>query len=125
MRLTVLLVSCSMVSMAAWPRMGLTMANAEKEREKKAMPVSPGRPKGVPNKTTQLLKDAILKAAEQAGNKVGDDGMVSYLEVQATENPGPFMSLLGKVLPMQVTGAGGGPILSVTRIELVSPDGDS
>jgi hypothetical protein len=124
MRLTALLVSGSMESMAAWPRMGLTMDIAEKERQKKAMPVSPGRPKGVPNKTTQLLKDAILKAAEQAGNKVGDDGMVSYLEVQATENPGPFMSLLGKVLPMQVTGAGGGPILSVTRIELVSPDDD-
>jgi hypothetical protein len=84
-----------------------------------------GRPKGALNKTTSLLKDAILKAAEQAGNKVGDDGMVSYLEFQATENPGPFMSLLGKVLPMQVTGAGYGPILSVTRIELVSPDDDS
>ena len=83
----------------------------EKERPKKAMPVSPGRPKGVPNKTTQLLKDAILKAAEQAGNKVGDDGMVSYLEVQATENPGPFMALLGKVLPMQFTGEVNGDII--------------
>jgi hypothetical protein len=65
-----------------------------------------GRPKGVPNKTTALLKDAILKAAERAGNKLGDDGMVSYLEVQAVTNPGPFMSLLGKVLPMQVVGEG-------------------
>ena len=27
----------------------------------------PGRPKGVPNKATALLKDAILKAAETAG----------------------------------------------------------
>ena len=70
-----------------------------------------GRVKGVPNKTTQLLKDAILKAAEQAGNKVGNDGLVSYLEVQAVENPGPFMSLLGKVLPMQITGEGGGEIV--------------
>ena len=65
-----------------------------------------GRPKGSPNKTTALLKDAILKAAEQAGNKVGEEGLVSYLEHQATENPGPFMSLLGKVLPMQVSGPG-------------------
>jgi len=65
-----------------------------------------GRKKGVPNKTTAILKDAILKAAEQAGNKVGDDGMVSYLALQAEENPGPFMSLLGKVLPMQVEGTG-------------------
>jgi hypothetical protein len=74
-----------------------------------------GRAKGTPNKTTALLKDAILKAAERAGNKVGDDGMVSYLEVQATENPGPFMSLLGKVLPMQITGEGGGSV----QVELV------
>ena len=70
-----------------------------------------GRPKGALNKTTALLKDAILKAAEQAGNKVGNDGMVSYLEVQATENPGPFMSLLGKVLPMQITGEDGKDII--------------
>ena len=66
----------------------------------------PGRPKGVPNKTTQLLKDAILKAATEAGN--GD--MVEYLKLQAVENPGPFMALLGKVLPMQVVGEEGGAI---------------
>lgn len=70
----------------------------------------PGRPKGLPNKTTQLLKDAILKAAEEAGGK---DGMVGYLVVQAKTNPQSFLPLLGKVLPMQVTGEGGGPV-SVT-----------
>lgn len=69
-----------------------------------------GRPKGSVNKTTALLKDAILKAAENAGNKVGDAGLVSYLEQQAEANPGPFMALLGKVLPMQVTGEEGGAI---------------
>lgn len=69
-----------------------------------------GRAKGTPNKTTALLKDAILKAAENAGNKIGDNGLVSYLEEQASVNPGPFMSLLGKVLPMQVTGEDGGAI---------------
>lgn len=69
-----------------------------------------GSRKGVPNKTTALLKDAILRAAEKAGNKVGDEGLVSYLEDQADKNPGPFMSLLGKVLPMQVTGEDGGAI---------------
>lgn len=61
-----------------------------------------GRKKGTPNKTTALLKDAILKAAELAG---GDkDGLVEYLRTQATANPGPFMALLGKVLPLQVNG---------------------
>lgn len=64
-----------------------------------------GRPKGAANKTTALLKDAILKAAENAGNKVGEgNGLVSYLEQQAVDNPGPFLSLLGKVLPMQIAG---------------------
>lgn len=58
-----------------------------------------GRKKGTPNKTTALLKDAILKAAEQAG---GEDGLIGYLKDQAEANPGPFMALLGKVLPMQV-----------------------
>jgi len=58
-----------------------------------------GRAKGTPNKTTALLKDAILKAAEEAG---GNEGLVGYLKAQAAANPGPFMALLGKVLPMQV-----------------------
>lgn len=67
----------------------------------------PGRPKGVPNKTTALLKDAILEAAEKAGGK---GGLVGYLTTQAMENPQSFMPLLGKVLPMQVTGEDGGPL---------------
>jgi hypothetical protein len=65
-----------------------------------------GRTKGTPNKTTALLKDAILKAATDAGK--GD--MAAYLEKQALENPGPFMALLGKVLPMQITGENDGPV---------------
>jgi hypothetical protein len=78
-----------------------------KQRPKKVMPVSPGRPKGVPNKTTALLKDAILQAAENAGGK---EGLVGYLQTQAVLNAGPFMALLGKVLPMQVTGPDDGAL---------------
>lgn len=66
-----------------------------------------GRAKGTPNKTTALLKDAILKAATNAG---GNGGLVGYLELQATENPGPFMALLGKVLPMQIAGDQNAPL---------------
>jgi len=70
-----------------------------------------GRPKGTPNKTTALLKDAILKAATDVGeNGDGKDGLVGYLRIQAQAQPAAFMSLLGKVLPMQVTGEGGGAI---------------
>ncbi len=66
-----------------------------------------GRQKGTPNKTTALLKDAILMAATEAG---GEDGLTGYLKAQASENPGPFMSLLGKVLPMQLAGDPDPPI---------------
>jgi len=67
----------------------------------------PGRPKGVPNRTTTLLKDAILKAATDAG----DGDMAAYLTGQARANPGPFMALLGKVLPMQIAGDSENPIV--------------
>jgi len=75
------------------------------------------------NKNTRMLKDALLQAAEQAGGK---DGLIGYLRTQATENPGPFMSLLGKVLPMQVSGEDGEPIKTVTTIVLqgVSANGN-
>lgn len=58
-----------------------------------------GRQKGTPNRRTALLKDAVLEAAERAGD---GEGMVGYLEQQARENPGPFLALLSKVLPAQV-----------------------
>jgi hypothetical protein len=72
-----------------------------------------GRAKGTPNKTTALLKDAILRAAEAAG---GPEGLVGYLQAQATANPGPFMALLGKVLPLQIGGDPDNPVVvSITR----------
>lgn len=80
-----------------------------------------GRKKGTPNKTTKLLKEAILKAAENAG----DGDMVEYLTQQARTNPGPFMALLGKVLPMQIAGDPENPLQTVTRIELVAPEHDN
>ena len=83
-------------------------------------PANRGRKKGMPNKTTTQLKEAILAAAEQAG---GDGGLVNYLHDQARMNPGHFMTLLGKVLPMQVAGDKDAPLqqrLSVSW-ESVSP----
>jgi hypothetical protein len=71
----------------------------------------PGRPKGVPNKTTAALKDMILGALNNKGG-------VLYLEKQADQNPTAFLSLVGKVLPMTVAGTGdSGEIIH--RIELV------
>jgi hypothetical protein len=56
-----------------------------------------GRPKGTPNKNTKALKDMILGALAGAGGE-------AYLMRQANENPGPFMTLVGKVLPTQIAG---------------------
>lgn len=62
-----------------------------------------GRPAGVPNKLTGQLKDMILGALDKAG---GED----YLLKQAQENPTAFLTLIGKVLPMQLTGDDGAPL---------------
>ena len=76
----------------------------------------PGRPKGVPNKVTGQLKEMILAALDKAH----DDGGVGYLMQQARDNPNAFLSLVGKVLPMTVSGDPENPLAIVTRIELVA-----
>jgi hypothetical protein len=79
----------------------------------------PGRPKGLQNKTTILLKDALLQAATEAGGKAG---LVGYLKTQAIKNPGFFMQQLGKILPLQVTGADGGPVMIVTGVQRLADE---
>lgn len=70
-----------------------------------------GRQKGTPNKTTATLKEAILLAAEKVGNDgKGKDGLTGYLVHVASTDVKAFSALLGKVLPMQVTGEDGGPL---------------
>lgn len=70
-----------------------------------------GRPAGTPNKTTRLLKEAILQAAEAVGeNGKGKDGLVGYLTRIARRDVRAYATLLGKVIPLQVSGPGGGPV---------------
>ena len=66
----------------------------------------PGRPRGSSNKSNRLLKEAILQALDEAH----PNGAVAYLKEQAELNPGPFLTLIGKVLPLQVSGEGGDAI---------------
>jgi len=88
--------------MAEKPKVGLDRAKT-------------GRAKGTPNKTTALMKDAIIQAANAAG---GAGGMVGYLTLQAHENPGPFMALMGKVLPTQIADANGNKLVFPSEIIL-------
>jgi hypothetical protein len=79
-----------------------------------------GRPKGRPNKTTAMLREAILRAGEKAGGK---DGLEGWLVDLAKNQPVAYATLLGKILPLNLAGDDDGGTLRITRIELVAPAG--
>ena len=56
-----------------------------------------GRPKGVPNKLTRTIKEAIEVSFEKVGG-------ADYLARMAIEQPVAYMGLLGKILPTQISG---------------------
>jgi len=83
-------------------------------------PGNAGRREGSVNKTTRLLKEAVLLAAELEGDvslqrlkemalysesereTARRGGLVGYLRFLARKHPQAFTTLLGKVLPLQV-----------------------
>lgn len=76
-----------------------------------------GRKAGTPNVTSGELREMIVAAVSQKGG-------VAYFVRQADENPTAFMALIGKILPMQVTGENGAAIRAIHEIVLrgVRPD---
>lgn len=81
-----------------------------------------GREKGKPNKTTMLLKEAIIMAAECEGlDRRGKDGLVGYLRYLSRREPAVFGRLMEKLLPYQLTGKDGSPMQMVhtTKDQLV------
>jgi len=70
-----------------------------------------GRQKGTSNKTTALLKDAILKAAEATGEDgKGKGKLTGYCKWLAVSEPKAFAGLLGKILPTQISGDPDNPL---------------
>src|SRR4051795_4544151 len=67
-------------------------------------PKTGGREKGTPNKLSGDVRAMILAALDRAG---GED----YLLEQATANPRAFLSLVGRILPTQVTGKDDTPLI--------------
>lgn len=61
----------------------------------------PGRPKGLPNKTTQAAKDAIALAAEALG---GTDRLVEWVREHPDNEKAFWVSIYPKLLPLQVNG---------------------
>jgi hypothetical protein len=68
----------------------------------------PGRKKGVPNKTTQVAKDAIAAAAEALG---GADRLAKWAKEDPANERAFWATIYPKLLPLQVSGEGGGPVL--------------
>jgi hypothetical protein len=57
----------------------------------------------------------ILGALDKAGG-------VDYLREQSTANPGPFLTLVGKVLPLQIVGDKDSPLqVEVIERRIVRP----
>lgn len=68
-----------------------------------------GRPKGSLDKGNALIREMVAEALDRAGG-------VEYLARVAESHPGPFLGLVGKVLPIQVTGEGGGAVQHAIRV---------
>lgn len=68
-----------------------------------------GRPKGSLDKGNAMIREMIADALNGVGG-------VEYLQRTAQSHPAAFLSLIGKTMPLQVTGEGGGPFRSSVTI---------
>lgn len=68
---------------------------------KKGGKPGPGRPKGVPNKTTQMAKEAIALAAEKLG---GTDRLVAWAQEDPLNERAFWSTIYPKLLPLQLDG---------------------
>lgn len=78
-----------------------------------------GRKKGTLNKTTRAAKDAIAAAAEALG---GAERLTAWAQEDPANERVFWGTIYPKLLPLQVSGEGGGPI--VTRVLLSALDDD-
>jgi hypothetical protein len=70
-----------------------------------------GRPVGSVNKVTKSVKDALTEAFDELG---GVPSLVRWARMQPTD----FYKLWSRLLPIQITGNAGGPIVVQTKHDL-------
>lgn len=86
------------------------------EKPKTARKAGPGRPKGSTNDPNILQMRNIMRMAI---SRVGAaEGLVKFYK-ESAENRRTFWNLAGRMIPMEVTGAGGEPL----KVELSWIDG--
>ena len=71
-----------------------------------------GRPKGALNKTTKAAKEAITEAAEALG---GAKRLAEWAKEDPQNERVFWGSIYPKLLPLQVSGEGGGPLQLVLQ----------
>lgn len=79
------------------------------EKPKRVFPggAGPGRPKGIPNRTTTAAKEAIALAAEKLG---GPERLVEWAQEDPINERAFWTSIYPKLLPLQVTGDKDAPL---------------
>ena len=71
-----------------------------------------GRPRGVPNKSTQSFKQAVEMVAEGLG---GVERMIDWAREDAQNERLFWSSIYPKLAPLQVTGEGGGALEVIVK----------
>jgi hypothetical protein len=70
-----------------------------------------GRPKGVPNKVTRTIRQAVMESIEP-GN-CHPEGLAGWLIERARggiEDRKIYAAVVSRVIPIEITGEGGGPV---------------
>lgn len=83
---------------------------------RKGQPRRGGRAPGTPNKSTVLVKDAMLGAFNDIG---GQEALATWAKKQA--NRKAFYALASKLIPTEITGAGGSDLFRKAEVHLYMP----
>jgi hypothetical protein len=79
-----------------------------------------GREKGTPNKSTSAIKEAMLAVFEELQARAGGDN--AHFLALAQGNSTDFYKLTSKLLPLQVTGEDGGPVVTLIGLVGIRPE---